>query len=85
MRRFVAWQNLERYRRLLADATDEHQRAVLEKLLAEEQKIWAGLVDDDAADPRPPFNEPSARKPGEQRKSEVVDPGGGASAPDNNP
>ncbi|MDQ2079926.1 hypothetical protein RA307_07025 [Xanthobacteraceae bacterium Astr-EGSB] len=75
MRRFVAWQNLERYRRLLADATDEHQRAVLEKLLAEEQKIWSGLVDDDAVDAGPPINEPSARKPGGKRKSEVADPG----------
>jgi hypothetical protein len=55
MRKFVAWQNLERYRRLLAEATDDHQRAVLQKLLAEEEEVWAGLVDDDP-ETRPPLN-----------------------------
>lgn len=55
MRKFVAWQNLERYRRLLAETSDEHQRAVLQKLLVEEEEIWAGLVDD-APDAPPPLN-----------------------------
>jgi hypothetical protein len=46
MQRFIAWQNLERYRKLLAAETDPARRAVLERLLAEEQEIWAGLSDD---------------------------------------
>jgi hypothetical protein len=56
MRKFVAWQNLERYRRLLAEATSEQQRAVLEKLLAEEEEIWAGLTDDGPDHQKPPLN-----------------------------
>ena len=44
MRTFVAWQNIERYRELLAKETDEHRRRTLEKLLAEEERIWAGLT-----------------------------------------
>jgi hypothetical protein len=50
MRRFLAWRNLERYRKLLAAETDPARRAVLERLLAEEQEIWAGL-NDDGGDP----------------------------------
>ena len=47
MRRFIAWQNVKRYRRLLVCEPTESRRAVLEKLLAEEEEIWAGLMDDD--------------------------------------
>jgi rubrerythrin len=35
---FVSQQNIERYRKLLDRLTDEPQRGVLFKLLAEEQK-----------------------------------------------
>jgi hypothetical protein len=34
---FVVWQNIERYSRLLAEATSTDQRLTLEKLLAEER------------------------------------------------
>jgi hypothetical protein len=47
MRKFIAWQNVERYRRLLAYESTESRRAILEKLLAEEEEIWAGLTEDD--------------------------------------
>jgi len=43
MRSFVAWQNIERYRELLAKETDETRRRTLENLLAEEERIWADL------------------------------------------
>jgi hypothetical protein len=38
MERFVSQQNIERYRRLLDVFTDETQRRVVFKLLAEEQE-----------------------------------------------
>lgn len=44
MREFVHQQNLEHYRKLLAEATDETQRRILLKLLA----------DEGAKEPRPP-------------------------------
>jgi hypothetical protein len=34
---FVVWQNIERYSRLIAEATSTDQRLTLEKLLAEER------------------------------------------------
>ncbi|WP_168192787.1 hypothetical protein [Undibacter mobilis] len=37
MERFIRRQNLERFRRMLARATDEAQRRQLEKLIAEEE------------------------------------------------
>jgi hypothetical protein len=37
MERFVHRQNLEHYRKLLAETTDEAQRPVLLKLIAEEE------------------------------------------------
>lgn len=37
MDRFVCRENIERYRRLLTQATDEEQRRQLMKLLAEEE------------------------------------------------
>jgi hypothetical protein len=37
LERFVVWQNIERYSRLLAEATSTVQRLTLEKLLAEER------------------------------------------------
>ena len=37
MERFIHRVNLERYRRLLAQATDEAQRRQLERLIAEEE------------------------------------------------
>ncbi len=43
MRSFVTWKNIERYRELLAKETDSSRRRTLEKLLAEEEQIWAGL------------------------------------------
>jgi hypothetical protein len=43
MRSFVAGQNIERYRALLAKETDQQRRGTLEKLLAEEEAIRAGL------------------------------------------
>ncbi len=45
MRRFVSWQNIERFRRLLDNKPDEARRKTLEKLLAEERAIWAELLD----------------------------------------
>lgn len=45
MRRFVAWQNIARYRQLLETETDETRRRTILKLLAEEEAIWAGLLD----------------------------------------
>jgi hypothetical protein len=53
MRRFIAWQNLERYRRLLAAEPDARRREVLEKLLAEEEKVWDGLVEKKPGEPKP--------------------------------
>lgn len=47
MRKFIAWQNLERYRRLLANEATPERRVILERLLAEEEEIWAGLADED--------------------------------------
>lgn len=44
MREFVHQQNLKHYRKLLAETTDEMQRRVLLKLLADEE----------AKEPRPP-------------------------------
>jgi rubrerythrin len=38
MERFVTQQNIERYRRLIDISTDEAQRRVIFKLLAEEQE-----------------------------------------------
>ena len=38
MERFVSQQNIERYRKLLDRSTDEAQRRVIFKLLAEEQE-----------------------------------------------
>jgi hypothetical protein len=38
MERFVGQQNIERYRRLIDISTDEAQRRVIFKLLAEEQE-----------------------------------------------
>ncbi|MDQ2084306.1 hypothetical protein RA307_29315 [Xanthobacteraceae bacterium Astr-EGSB] len=43
MRRFISWQNIERYRRMLATETDDARRQVIRKLLAEEEEIWIGL------------------------------------------
>ena len=45
MRRFVAWQNITRYRQLLDTETDERRRNVIRKLLGEEETVWAGLLD----------------------------------------
>jgi hypothetical protein len=38
MERFISQQNIERYRRLIDISTDEAQRRVIFKLLAEEQE-----------------------------------------------
>ena len=38
MERFIRQQNIERYRRLIDISTDEAQRRVIFKLLAEEQE-----------------------------------------------
>ena len=40
MRKFVIWQNIDRYRRLLGHETNEARRRMLERLLAEEEEIW---------------------------------------------
>ena len=40
MRKFVICQNIDRYRRLLANETNEARRRMLERLLAEEEEIW---------------------------------------------
>ena len=53
MRKSIAWQNLERYRGLLASETDERKRAVLLKILSEEEEIWAGLTDQPPGAPPP--------------------------------
>jgi len=45
MRRFVAWQNIERYRRMLTTETDDARRQAIIKLLTEEEEIWTGLMD----------------------------------------
>jgi hypothetical protein len=43
MRSFVTWKNIERYRELLTKECDAARRQTLEKLLAEEEQVWAGL------------------------------------------
>ena len=53
MRRFIAWRNIERYKRLLACEPTQEKRAVLERLLAEEQVVWAGMLDDGEAPEQP--------------------------------
>jgi len=49
MRKFVVSKNIHRYRTLLASEANPARRAVIERLLAEEQEIWAGLSDDAGA------------------------------------
>ena len=49
MRSFVAWRNIERYRDLLNKETDEQRRRTLENLLAEEEKTWASLSEQEAS------------------------------------
>jgi rubrerythrin len=44
MERFVSQQNIERYRKLLDRTTDEAQRRVIFKLLAEEQEKSSKLL-----------------------------------------
>ena len=53
MRKLINWPNLDRYRGLLASETDERRRALLERLIAEEQQIWAGLTDEPPGAPPP--------------------------------
>ena len=43
MRSFVTSKNIERYRELLAKETDPARHRTLEKLLAEEEEVRAGL------------------------------------------
>jgi hypothetical protein len=62
LRKFVALRNLDRYRTLLANETDPARRAVLERLLSEEQEIWDGLSRD-AADPDKSDDPDGADKP----------------------
>lgn len=59
MRRFVACQNLERYRRLLANETNAERRATLESLLANEERRLADLTDEE--------NPEEAKEPLERR------------------
>ena len=49
MRRLVAWENIERYRRLIARERDECRRETLQKLLAMEAVRWGRLVDEENA------------------------------------
>lgn len=55
MERFIHRQNIEHYRKLLAEATDEAQRRVLLKLLAEEEAKRA-TASQNGAQKSPPEN-----------------------------
>ena len=43
MQRFIARENIKRFRQQLANCTDEHQRATLNQLLAQEEARLAQL------------------------------------------
>jgi hypothetical protein len=52
--------NIERFRRLLAETTDESQRQIIERLLAEEEaKMSPSSSGGDASRPRVPRSEAS--------------------------
>jgi hypothetical protein len=62
MKKFIVTQNIDRYRRLLANEANAAKRAVLERLLAEDLEIWNGIDDafeDDGSDKQPKKQEPS--------------------------
>lgn len=45
MQKFVVGENIRRYRQMLESENDDERRSLIERLLAEETEIWAGLLD----------------------------------------
>ena len=51
MQRFVARQNIQHFKDLLAGETDKDRRALIERMIAEEQAKLGGEARPEAADP----------------------------------
>lgn len=54
MQRFIARENIKRYKQMLDSTTDEQQRSMVRDLLAKEEALLASLEPEEQPSPAPP-------------------------------